>query len=312
LLAAQVGLLAIYLSSTMVRTLLRGFTFTGFETAQLAAAFLISVSGGLKLSNADPRLAAATGILTLACAAACYAISFVILDGRGLHGRNFYTYSTFGLLLTLVGSRILAPGDAAQAMWAALALAGAWAGGAFGRMTLRVHGAIYLVLALLGAGALREAGGYVMGSAAWPGERTMAVAAGTVVAGICYALARRHCASWPFRLAMATVFAWMIAGVLAGAGAAAYHAAGGPEASHAYCASIRTAVLAGGALLLGWAGSRGSDPELARLIYPVMLLGAYRLVALDLRQDRTPALVLSLLVYGAALIVVPRVARRVG
>ena len=37
LLAAQVALLAIYLSSTIVRTLLRGFTFTGFETAQCAA-----------------------------------------------------------------------------------------------------------------------------------------------------------------------------------------------------------------------------------------------------------------------------------
>jgi len=35
----QVLLLAIYLSSTIIRTLLRGFTFTAFETAQCALAF---------------------------------------------------------------------------------------------------------------------------------------------------------------------------------------------------------------------------------------------------------------------------------
>ena len=53
-LAAQVALLAIYLASTIVRTLLRGFTFTAFETAQCAAAFAISVGGGLPLSPAMP------------------------------------------------------------------------------------------------------------------------------------------------------------------------------------------------------------------------------------------------------------------
>src|ERR1039458_9331509 len=52
LLGAQVALLGIYLSSTIVRTLLRGFTFTWFETAQCAAAFLISVGGGLQLTSA--------------------------------------------------------------------------------------------------------------------------------------------------------------------------------------------------------------------------------------------------------------------
>src|SRR5437870_1045049 len=39
----QVALLVIYLTSTIVRTLLREFTMTWFEIAQCAAAFLISV-----------------------------------------------------------------------------------------------------------------------------------------------------------------------------------------------------------------------------------------------------------------------------
>src|SRR5208337_879212 len=73
LLGMQVALLAIYLASTIVRTLLRGLTFTAFETAQCAAAFLIGVGGGLQLSGAAPAIAA---VFALACAAACYVVSF--------------------------------------------------------------------------------------------------------------------------------------------------------------------------------------------------------------------------------------------
>jgi hypothetical protein len=38
-----------------------------------------------------------------------------------------------------------------------------------------------------------------------------------------------------------------------------------------------------------------------------MLLGAYRLIAIDLHQDRNPALFLSLVLYGSALITLPKI-----
>jgi hypothetical protein len=59
-------------------------------------------------------------------------------------------------------------------------------------------------------------------------------------------------------------------------------------------------------------GGDGDLPELPRLIHPAMALGAYRLVAQDLRQDGTTALFLSLLVYGTALMAPPRVKRAAG
>ena len=99
------------------------------------------------------------------------------------------------------------------------------------------------------------------------------------------------------------------AGIAAGALTAAYHALYGAGASHAYCATLHTGVLAGAALLLAWAGSRWNRLELSRLIYPVMIAGAYRLVVEDLHQDRTAALFLSLLLYGAALMALPRLHR---
>jgi hypothetical protein len=86
---------------------------------------------------------------------------------------------------------------------------------------------------------------------------------------------------------------WLTAGIAAGA----------------LGATLRTGVLAATALLLAWAGSRWNRLELSRLIYPVMIAGAYRLVMEDLHQDRKAALFLSLLLYGAALMLLPRLHR---
>jgi hypothetical protein len=67
---------------------------------------------------------------------------------------------------------------------------------------------------------------------------------------------------------------------------------------------LRTGTLAGGALTLARLG-------LIRLAYPAMLLGAWRLATIDLHQEQKAALFLSLLVFGAALMMLPRVGRRV-
>src|ERR1035437_6276929 len=63
------------------------------------------------------------------------------------------------------------------------------------------------------------------------------------------------------------------------------------------------------ALLLAWAGGRWERQEFGRLVYPVMALGAYRMIGVDLHQDRTGALFLSLLLYGGALILLPKLIR---
>ena len=110
LFAAQMALLAIYLSSVIVRTLLRGLTFTTFETGQCALAFAIGLGGAMRLSAGNPHMTPAIGVFALVCGAACYAISFIMLERHGSHGRNFYTYSTFGILLVLVGCRMLLSG----------------------------------------------------------------------------------------------------------------------------------------------------------------------------------------------------------
>jgi hypothetical protein len=312
LLAAQVALLTIYLASTIVRTLLRGFSFTAFETAQVAVAFAISLNGGL-------RMAPAMAAVMLVCAAACYLLSFVRLERQGASSRNFYTYSTFGILLALAGARILLSSAASAWVWSILAIACIWAGGAFGRMTLRVHGVIYLSLALTASGAVQEAASQLLGSALWPGQRQAALWTGLAVAAVACLLAAHYGSgdhpSWNtrvFRLAVSAGFLWLVAGVAAGILTGAYHAAFGAGASHAYCATLRTAVLAGLSLLLAWAGPRWSRLELSHLVYPAMFLGGCRLVLQDLNQGHTGALFFSLLLYGAVLTALPRLKRTTG
>jgi hypothetical protein len=302
LLAAQMALLVIYLASTIVRTLLRGFTFTSFETAQLGLAFLLAVGGGLRLTGGNVRGAVAMAAVTLSCAAACYLVPFTLLARRGEHGRNFHTYATFGILLVVAGSLILLPGLAAAAVASVLAIACLT-----GRATvLHWHGCLYLLVGLVASGAVAASTGFLLGggtgytlpgSVFWEGAAALA----------CYTVAvRRDVPGRLPRALLAGAACWLLGAISASALAAVYHGVFGDAAPHAYCITLRTIVLALGALLLGWAASRRNWTELKPLVYFVMLLAAYRLLMVDLGQDRKAALVLPLVFYGSALIVLPR------
>ncbi len=316
LFAAQMALLAIYLSSVMVRTLLRHLTMTTFETAQCTLAFLIGLGGAMRLSGADSHIVPAIGGFALLCGAACYALSFVLLERHGSHGRNFYAYSTFGILLVLVGGRIVLRDGAEAVLWSVLAVVCIGAGGLWGRMTLEVHGAIYLALALALMGALQQSARFLVGTDLWPGAAPVALWCGLAAAGACYLLAVRTAASggggrdfYAFQLATSSLLLWVALGLAAGILTGVYHGVLGAAAGDPYCATMRTGTLTLAALLLAWTGSRPRFTHLGQLVYPLMLLGAYRLLAIDLHHDHKVALFLSLLLYGAALMLIPRLRR---
>jgi len=310
LLAAQMVLLGIYLASVMVRTLLRGLTFTWFEAAQSVAAFLIAVGGGLRISGRAQPI----GVLLLVPGAACYLVSLRLIPRQAGSARNFHIYSTFGILLLVSGSRILFSAGTAAGVWCVLALACNWAGSNFGIWLWQAHGGIYLLLGLAGSGALRQAGAFILGSAHWPAESPEVEWAGLLATILAYLLllrvrgGREAAGSEVFRVTAAALLAWLSAGLLAGAVTAGYHTAFG-AANHPYCATMRTAVVSGVALALAWAGGRWRLGELSRLAIPAMLVGAYRLVMVDLSLDYKPALFCSLAVYGAILVALPRLSR---
>jgi len=108
---------------------------------------------------------------------------------------------------------------------------------------------------------------------------------------------------------VAAVLVWVVLGLSAGGLTGISHALFGGAAGDPYCATLRTGAVTAAAVLLALAGSRHNFSDLAQLVYPLMLLGAYRLVADDMHQDRKTVLFLSLLLYGAALMAIPRLRR---
>ena len=295
LLAAQIALPGIYLSSTIARTLTRHSTFTIFEAGQLAIAFLLALGGGLRLAD-SPVVVAALAVFLLGCGVACYTAGF--LSQAGVHR----TYLVFGFVLLAAGSRMALSGEWAVAAWSGLAIACI----SMRRPALLWHGSGYLLLALGLSGALAHATEALLGSA--DGRAGFAsLLAGTALALLCRVLLipQRAAHSLLPRLVTGAAF-WLAAGLAAALLTGSYHRLFGAVASHAYCATLRTAVLAAGALLLAWAGSLWNHPELSPLVYPLMVLGAYRLLLVDLRQESKTAMVFSLLFYGVTLILLPR------
>jgi hypothetical protein len=294
LLASQMALLVIYFSSTLFRTLFRGHSLNIFETAQLALAFLIAIGGGLRL-GAEPHILGGMTIVSLSSAAACYWLAFAE------RGRNFVIYSAYGFLLSIAGTLIALSYPVSAAIWSVLAIACL----AAGRFGLSWYAVLYLLSALVASEAFDDATRSILGGADTH-VALVPVFSVTIVAVASYFLALRNSPNRILHVIFAGFAFWLLAGTAAAVLTGAYHQFFGAVAPHAYCGTLRTGVLAGGAVLLAFAILVWKRAELRPLIFVAMGFGAYRLLLVDLRQDVKPALVLSLFAYGAALIFLPR------
>ena len=195
-------------------------------------------------------------------------------------------------------------------MWTGLGVLGVGLGRRFARTTLRVHGALYLAAAALATGLV------VAGAAALVGLPARELAGVAWVAGAGAALAWALLAGergptapagarFPrLLLALVSVLS-LTAAVQSGlASVLGARLAADPGAQ----AVARSAVLVGLVLGLAWLVSRGM-PELVFLVYALVAVGGLKLVLQDVREGRPATLVLSLALYGALLILLPRLLR---
>jgi hypothetical protein len=210
-------------------------------------------------------------------------------------------------------------GSAALALgWSALALAAVGIGGWFNRITLRFHGAVYVVAAASVVGLMACAFDGLL--AAPTGAWRPATPVGILVAGggaACYgvlvATPAARGSEWFESLPQAIVGAvvvWSAAGMASGWLSGPLVAAAGATADAAVVAAGRTAVLAVLAVALAWAGRRWSLQELTWLVYPVLVGGGLKLLWEDFRYGQPITLFVALALYGGALLVTPRLIRR--
>jgi hypothetical protein len=313
---AGLALPVVYLVSVAVRTLKRGRDVRVFELLQIAVALLVGFGGTLRVVRFTGVATLAVGAFGLALGAACYAAAFAFIERREGGARNFYTYTTFAGLLTLAGVWLVFAPSPRAVVWAAAGICAAWLGGRFRRITLGVHGVVYLVMASAAAGLLRSVadGLLAAGTGPWRDVTPLGVAVGavSVLGYVVLARTRRPEARWNAllpRIGVAALVAVVAGGLVARGLARLLANAPGDSADAAFLATSRTAALAGLAVLLAWAGRRFGRPELTWLVYPFLAAGGLRLLLEDLPQGRALTLFISFALYGGALFTTPRLIR---
>ena len=294
-LGIQFALLTIYLSSTIDRTLLRQLKITGFEIGQAAVAFVISIGGALQVTREGQAGSLGVGLFCLLGGAACYLVSFASLDHQDERIRNFYTYSTFAMLLVVAGFGVLLTGGVLAGVWAALAVAMLLTGLMKDRNTLRMHAGVYLLLAVAVSRMLQLATERIIRT---NGDALSVLSGGYLFAlagaALCYAVLVVRRGKALDAAVAASLAAWGGMGL----------AAGWIDA-----APLRTAMLTALAIAAGWAGSRWGRREMLWLAYPLMVLAGLKLVVEDFQLGRSLTLFASLIFFGGGLIVLPRLVK---
>ena len=311
-LALLIALVIVYIGSFIARTLATGHDVTFGEITQGVASVAIGLGGAVALTRFGELPGLPLGVVALLMGGSCYAASFFLIDRADARRTNFVFYSTLALIFTTIALEVLLAGSALALALSLAAIATAWIGGWRGRATLSLHGAVYLFAATLTAGLLTGA------LAAWgrPGELPtgwMTTTAWTAFAVtlLCSAIpVAVHGRTWG-RLSHVPRLVFLLLALIA-LGGIVTTALGRflPAGDAGALAALRTGVVAVAAVALARLGRWPRIVEAGWLVYPVLLAGAVKLLFEDFRVGRPATLVLTLTLYGAALILAPRLARK--
>jgi hypothetical protein len=197
-----------------------------------------------------------------------------------------------------------------------------WLAGGAAAATVLARPAREAVLALHGAGASVLAIG-VSGLAAvaatlwltrlteWPTvTQVQVVALSIALACFIWNVRPGLAAAWPLaaaRLILAAMLVVIVASAMAIA--AGFVALGTPPDAGAF-ATTKSIVIASLAVALAAAGRARPLADLARLSYPLLVIGGLKIVVEDFPRSRPATLFLALACYGIALIAAPRIMRR--
>jgi hypothetical protein len=317
---AALGVLAVlvvgYLGSVSVRTLWLGRAVVPFEVAQAIAVVAVGLGGAAWVAARSAAWTGGLGAGSVAVGLAAYGVAFAFVERHQQQRANFYFYTSIAILFLVAGTGLALGGAGRALAWAGLAIASGVLARLLRRRTLAVHAAIYGCAAALGAGLLGEAVAAAFGSVEGPWG-AVPVPAGVVLIAVALAAwltadpapARGVRERLP-RLALVAALAVAAAGVVLRLLVPVLAVGADGTVNAAAAATVRTAVLAAGAIALAWAGRAEAWREAGWLAYPLVALTGLKLLLEDLARGRPATLVVAFALYGAALIAVPRLRRR--
>lgn len=316
-LAVLILFMALYLASIAVRTLVLNRQVVAFEIAQTTALVAVGLGGASYVAAAADSGAAALGIASIVLGIAAYAVAFTFVERHQRITANFYFYTSVAIVFVLGGTTFLLPRGALPFAWAALAVLVGVLSRSYRRLTLAAHAAAYAVCGALASGLPRQAAEATLESSdiAWSTatlESIVLVAAMGITAWLTGspAPASRTRVERVPRLLLVAALAVASASVVIGWLVPVAAGVPGVNASAGAVATVRTAVLVGGVLLLAWIGRSDSWLEARWLAYPALVAIGLKMVLEDLPRSRPATLFLAFGLYGIALILVPRLRRR--
>ncbi len=313
--AVQLLLVAAYLVSIAVRTLVRGRNVIPFEVVQTLAALALGFGGAISVARHSGSGELALGMASLIFSAACYGVTFVFIDRQQNRGRNVYFYAALAIVFMMAGTDLVLGETMNAATWAALGVVSAWLWARYGRLALGLHAAVYLISAALVSGAVTYGFAAFLGTAnPWPlpGRGVLIVAgAGLVAAWLSASGSTGDQAGYGRlpRLGIILVLVWAVGAAVIGWLAQAIGAEPGGGVDPGVVATVRTSVLACATLLVAWIGSREGFVEWGWLVYPLLVFTGFKMVLEDFMKSRPAALSVALALYGAALLLAPRIRR---
>ncbi|HUK63419.1 MAG TPA: hypothetical protein VLV15_08800, partial [Dongiaceae bacterium] len=303
----QVLLTVMYLGILAVRTLVLEHPMREFGIVQSLLVLVVGFEGAQYVLGAESPWAPLFPVSALAVAVGCYAVSFLRLERMPGQHVNFSWYVTLGTLLVVGALVRLVSLPVAGLAWAAAAAAAALLGRAPSRAALRWSAALLAVAA--GSGVAADAGRVfvVVGASALPTFGPTAWFAMVLVSSGWVLLRWRQQphdddADWAVP-GMALLMVWAL-GV--GAGIVALTGSTGVAATPGSLAVLRTVVLVLAALLLAGAWRMRPCAELRWMVYTVLALVAGKVLVQDMPRGTPLTICFSLVVFGVAMIVAPR------
>ncbi len=311
----QLALAALYLGSFATRTLLLNRDVNDFEVVQTMGVLIAGLGGACYTVSLAGAGELALGLSSITLGLASYAVAFAFVERRQRERvANCAFYTSVGLVFLMVGTGFALPSAALPIGWSVLAIAAGWVARTFGRRMLAVHATAFAIAAAVASGLLHHAADALFSpSQTWTAASGSAVLAAGSMALTAWAVSRIP----PFwaaervpRVLLYIALAGGVAGLLVEWIAAA--AAGAPSgaASPGAVATVRTAVLTAGAVVLAWLGRREAWIEARWLAYPMLVAVGLKILLEDLPRSRPATLFLAFALYGASLILVPRIRRR--
>ncbi len=310
-LVVQVALMGLYLGSIATRTLLLGRKVVVFEVLQSAAAILVGLGGAVFVAARTGTGRSGFGVVSLGFGLASYAVAFAFQARFREVRANFHFYASLGLAFVLAGSGLLLAGWGLPLSWAALAVASGLLARRGTSRTLAGHSAAYALGASAASGLLAGAAQalFSLATFSWtPSSTSLAVLLGAAASA--WLTSGLPAPASPVGRVPQLVVVTVLAVAGAGVAAAFLVPLAAADAAPGTVASIRTAVLVAGAVALALLGRSPAWPEAGWLAYPVLALTGLKILFEDVPRGRPATLFVSFGLYGAALIVVPRLRGR--